>query len=49
MHPSSERAARHDVSEVIRDGKFVELSYKVTDRQLLRMAVWNSHEVLLPS
>ena len=37
MHPSSERSSGSDVShvirEVVRDGKFVELTYRVTDRK----------------
>ena len=33
MHPSSKPSVGSDVSEVIRDGKFVELTYKVIDRK----------------
>ena len=34
MHPSSKFSSGLDVGEAIRDGKFVELTYKVTDRKL---------------
>ena len=59
MHPFSESLARGiDVSEVIRDGKFVELTYKVTDRRsghvLTRVEfplgyVHGHNEILAPS
>ena len=62
MHPSSEHSVQTDVSEVIRevirDGKFVELTYKVTDRKsghvLTRVEfplgyVHGHNEILAPS
>lgn len=33
VHPSSEQSSGFDMSESVHDGKFVELTYKVTDRK----------------
>ena len=58
MHPSSDQLFGFDMSEAIQDGKFVELTYKVTDKKsghVLTMVefplsyVHGHNEILAPS